>query len=76
MKKHIIILIISTLFSCSNNTDKAMEWINTHPKPIIVIKKSINGITMGYRYTFIDSSGIVVYYDEVQALLPDTIFIK
>lgn len=74
--RYSLYLVLTTvlLTGCfADNTNECLEWINTHPKPIVVHKKSINGISMGIRYTLIDSTSKAVYFDEVQAVLPDTI---
>lgn len=74
--KTLITLLLLTCSGCvffDDNTDKALDWINEHPKPIYVTLKNQNGITSGYRYTFIDSQNKVAYFEEVHAVLPDTI---
>lgn len=73
---HIFYVLLPTVLlftGCKDNTKECLEWINKHPKPIIVHCKSQNGITLGYRYTLIDSCSNTTYYNEVKAVLPDTI---
>jgi hypothetical protein len=63
--------------SCGKATDerteKAIQWVNTHPKPIIITSVTLNGITMNYRCLFKDSTGCVYYAGEVRGFQPDTI---
>ena len=76
--KHIFYLLLTTvlLLSCSpvkEDTQKAIEWINSAKKPIKVYNHRMNGWTMNYDYTLIDSCGIIYYTNEIDLTLPDTI---
>lgn len=71
-----IFLVACFLFSScgtEERTVKAIEWVNTHPKPIIVTSVTMNGMTNNYRCMFMDSAGIVYYAGEVEGFQPDTI---
>lgn len=72
---YILLPAVLLLSSCGtgNRTEKAHQWINDHPKPIVVLSHSLNGWTMNYRYTLIDSAGVVYYAGEIEGTLPDTI---
>jgi len=57
--------------SCGN--DEVIEFINTHPRPIIVISKSYDWLN-NVKYVFRDSSGVVYQSPLTNGLfLPDTI---
>lgn len=70
-----ILLCVVLFSSCDTDkrTAKAIEWVNTHPKPIIVTSVSMNEITVNYRCMFKDSAGQVFYAGEVEGFKPDTI---
>jgi hypothetical protein len=61
--------------SCDTDqrTAKAVEWVNTHPRPIVVTSISTNGLTLNHRCMFKDSAGVVYYAGEVEGFKPDTI---
>ena len=71
----IIPIICCVCLSCETDkrTTKAIEWVNTHPKPIIITSISKNGLTNNYRCMFRDSAGQVYYAGEVEGFKPDTI---
>lgn len=77
MKNIISIMALLALFFSSCNTDdrtkKAIDWVNSHPKPIVVTSSTHNGWTMNYRCLFRDSLGEVFYAGEVEGFKPDTI---
>ena len=77
MKKTGLILMIAGIVFASCSTDErthsAIEWVNRHPKPIIVTSTSMNGITLNYRCMFRDSLGLIYYAGEVNGFQPDTI---
>ena len=72
---YILLPAVLLLSGCGtrSRTEKAHQWINDHPKPIRVLSHSLNGWTMNYRYTLIDSAGVVYYAGEIEGKLPDTI---
>lgn len=77
MKKLLIFIVFfTTIVSCtdvSENTQKAVEWVNSHPRPIVVTSTNINGMTLNYRCMFQDASGCIYYAGEVEGFQPDTI---
>lgn len=78
LTKAFFILLVMCCFllsSCGTDerTAKAIEWVNTHPKPIIVTSTNMNGLTLNYRCMFKDSIGCVYYAGEVEGFQPDTI---
>ena len=71
--KYILIgVIFFSLVSCKtkSRTDKAVEWINSHPKPITIISVTQNEFTYNYICTFIDANGEVFYAGEVNGFYP------
>ena len=75
MKKTLtILLVICSLVGCGRKarTEKTINWINTHPKPIAAVVCTKN--ELGVRYVLIDSSGVIYNTGLVGAIiLPDTI---
>jgi hypothetical protein len=72
----IIICFLVTVIGCTDvteNTQKAVEWVNTHPRPIVVTSTTMNGMTMNYRCMFQDANGCIYYAGEVRGFQPDTI---
>ena len=67
--RHIFYALLTTvlLLSCSvkNDTQEAIKWINSAKKPIKVYNHRMNGWTMNYDYTLIDSSGTIYYTNEI-----------
>jgi hypothetical protein len=63
----------SSSSSTEKRTEVAIEWVNTHPKPIIVTSINMNGWAYNYRCMFKDSAGVVFYAGEVEGFKPDTI---
>lgn len=76
MKLIFTCLMITAFFSCRNGidarTERAVKWVNSHPKPIVVTstKYSLAG---DYYCLFKDSAGIVFYAGDVKGFQPDTI---
>lgn len=70
MKKAIIILSIG-LLGC-NNSDKAIEWVNNAPKPIVCDHTGSNAIGHSI-YTLIDADGNIYVTGLVMMSFPDTI---
>jgi uncharacterized protein YcfL len=77
MKKLLILIcFIVTVVGCTDvtkNTQKAVEWVNGHPRPIVVTSNTQNGITLNYRCMFQDASGCIYYAGEIEGFQPDTI---
>ena len=75
MKKTLTILLFALiLYGCGRKarTEKTINWINTHPKPITAVVCTKN--ELGVRYVLIDSLGIIYNTGLVGAItLPDTI---
>lgn len=72
MKCILIGILFLSLVSCGtkSRTEKAVEWLNSHPKPITITSVTQNGLTYNYRCTFIDANGEVFYAGEVNGLSP------
>lgn len=66
-------LVSCTTESTRDRTKEAIEWVNKHPKPIIVSSIKMNVVTGNYKCMFIDSAGVVFYAGEVEGFSPDTI---
>ena len=66
--------LTSCIDSAEQRSQKAIDWLNTHPKPIRTLKHQMNGFTGDYSYTFVDANGTVfVAGTIVDATFPDTI---
>lgn len=71
----VALVLMSGLLSCRGSVDErtklAIEWANSHPKPITITGK----ITRMYLYDcmFVDSAGTVFYAGEVDGFRPGTI---
>ncbi len=73
--KKVLFTALLTLCSCGTEkrTEEAILWINSHDKPIIVIKHSTNGLNLNDRYTLIDDNSKVYSTGEILLRLPDTL---
>ena len=65
-------LIFSSCLT-DERTQKAFDWINSHPKPIIITSTFRDGWTYNYCITLKDSNNVMFYAGEVEGLEPDTI---
>ena len=76
MKKILFLLLAITVASCATkqSNDEITQWINTHPKPIIV-KGGVCSLEGGYKYTLVDSAGqiFISNYTDLQLDKGDTI---
>lgn len=81
MKKIILILVTLAIISACNvddpdtaiNNKNAVEWINKHPKPIIVQKSKVSQYDETYHASLYDNAGEMYDTKRISIPLPDTI---
>lgn len=68
-----IVLLTSCDLASDKDEQKCMNWINSHPKPIVVISQRREGLTLTTDYILKDSNGVLYQTDFVSFNFPDSI---
>lgn len=70
-----LLCLVFFLSACKNedNVNKAIGWIEKHPKPIVVTLHTRNYLTLENRYTLRDSNNNIYNTGSVELSLPDTL---
>ena len=72
--KNLLILLIILFYSCVNNEQKTIEWIEKAEKPIICRKFGFRN--NGEIYTLYSNDGKIYNTNKIYLSLPDTIYNK